>query len=156
LRRSWGDIGGRGGGGPSRKTNIGVFVALIESGALALALSSCGEKPEPPVGTPSATRPPALQEPDQGDERGVRVDVAVRVTRRAIRVDPRTVAGFLPVRYAVRNATKRRIVVRISRQPPLRVAPGLRVSTDSPGEKPGRVRISAGGRRATLRVKPGG
>jgi hypothetical protein len=123
---------------------------------IALVLASCGEKPEPPVGTPTASPAPSLHEPDQGDEEGVRVDVAVRVTRRAIRVDPRTVAAFLPLRFKVTNATQRRVFVRIGGQPARQVGAGLSASEDSQGEKPGRLRISAGGRHATVRVKSGG
>jgi hypothetical protein len=108
------------------------------------------------VGTPTPAPTQALQERDQGDEGGVRVDVTVRVTRSGIRVAPRTVAAFLPLRFAVSNATRRRVVVRIPGQPALQVAAGLKASVDSRGEKPGRLRISAGGRRATLRVEPGG
>jgi hypothetical protein len=132
------------------------LVVLIEAGAAALVLAACGEKPEPPVGTATPAPTQGLREPDQGDEDGVRVDVSVRVTPRGIRVAPRTVAAFLPLRFAVANATRRRVVVRITGQPALQVAAGLKASVDSRGEKPGRLRISAGGRRVTLRVKPGG
>jgi hypothetical protein len=123
---------------------------------IALVLASCGEKPEPPVGTPTPTPQKTLQEPDQGDESGVRVDVSVRVTGRAVRVQPRTVAAFLPLRFEVTNTTRRRVAVRITGQAALRVGPGLRASEDSRGEKPGRLTIRAGGRHATVRVKPGG
>ena len=123
---------------------------------LALVLASCGEKPEPPVGTPTPIPKQTLQEPDQGDERGVRVDVSVRVTGRAIRVAPRTVAAFLPLRFRVTNTTDRRLFVRISGQPALQLGAGLSASEDSRGEKPGRLTVRAGGRHATVRVKPGG
>jgi hypothetical protein len=109
------------------------------------------------VGTPTATRAPKLQEPDQGDEAGVRVVVGVRVTRRAVRAEPRTVAAFLPLRFTVSNETKRRVFVRITGQRALQLGAGLTASQDSRGEKPGRVRISAGrGRTVVVRVKPGG
>ncbi len=84
------------------------------------------------------------------------MDVAVRVTRGAVRVRPRTVAAFLPLRFRVTNVTARRVVVRIAGLDPARIGPGQTVAQDSRGEKPGRVRISAGGRRGTLIVKSGG
>jgi hypothetical protein len=137
-------------------TNIGFFVVLIETGAVALVLASCGEKPEPRVPVAPTPTQAQLQEPDQGDEEGVRVVVGVRVTRGAVRTEPQTVAAFLPLRFSVTNETKRRVVVRITGQAPLPIAKGLTARRDSRGEKPGRLRISAGGRHATVRVKPGG
>jgi hypothetical protein len=73
-----------------------------------------------------------------------------------VRVEPQTVAAFLPLRFSVTNETKRPVVVRITGQPPLRIAAGQSGRSDSGGEKAGRLRITAGERRATVRVKPGG
>jgi hypothetical protein len=124
---------------------------------LALVLASCGEKPEPQVPvTPTPTATQQLKEPDEGDEDGVRVDVMVRVSARPLRVSPRTVAAFLPLRFKVTNTTRRRVFVRITGQQALQLGAGLSASEDSRGEKPGRLTIRAGRRHATVRVKPGG
>jgi hypothetical protein len=126
----------------------------------ALLLASCGEKPEPkvpvPTATPTATATQSPSEPDQGDEQGTRVTIGIRVLKGSIRVEPRTVAAFLPLDFKVMNRSGQKALVRISGQPAMKIDAGLTASEPSKGEKPGRIRISAGGRHAFVRVKSGG
>ena len=133
------------------------MLLLFESGVAALVLASCGEKPEPKVPvTPTPTKTAGLKEPDQGDEKGTRITVGVRVMRRSIGVEPAVVPAFLPLRFKVTNVTGRKVFVTITGQDALQLGPGLTASEDSAGAKPGRLRLRAGKLRATLRVKPGG
>lgn len=82
----------------------------------------------------------------------------VRATDDALTVRPRRVTAFLPLRFVFDNTRgSRRSTFRVAGLPLVQLPGGLKATQRSPGERPGRLRISAGrGRVAILRVKAGG
>jgi hypothetical protein len=133
-------------GGPSRKRGIGHVKNLVESGVLALVLASCG----------GGSSPPRLQEPDQGDEAGIRIVVGVRITPDSVRVEPSEVDAFLPLRFRLMNETKRSVTMRITGRPNVQMEAESDASQDVDGGPPRRIVLRAGqGRRAVVRVRSG-
>ncbi len=89
------------------------LLAGCGGGPMAATSTPIGTRPPPestptptPTPTPAASPQPHAGEADGGDERPIRVDVAVRVTRSRIVASESAVSAVLPLRFRVR-ATRR-------------------------------------------------
>ena len=104
------------------------------------------------------TAPPSQlrSEPDEGDERPIRVRVGVRITDTLTGVEPSRVAAFLPLRIRVSNDSSGRARVRIATLGTRTVARGGAATMTSPGLEPGRYRVTGPAGSTALRVRPGG
>lgn len=144
--------------GPAHIRRIGRPVVTVETGVLALVLLSCGDSDPAPQSTPTPTPPARLQEPDAGDEQPPAVTVRLRATDEDLTIRPRRVPAFIPLEFVLDNSRGTRTAVfRVPGQPVAEEAAGVKGGQRSAGERPGRLRISAGrGRVAVLRVVAGG
>jgi hypothetical protein len=108
-----------------------------------VALAGCGEKDEPSSAPPKARQSQAA---GGGDEEPIRQRMAITVGRSSIKPTRVQVNAFLGIRLIVRNATKRKQVVRVRGARParaLQLGAGLKKNLDLEGLRPGSYRIVA-------------
>ena len=106
-----------------------------------MALTGCGEKPEP-----SATAPKARQSQAAGggDEQPIRQRVAITLGKQAMKPARPQADAFLGIRLVVRNVSGRAQIVEVRGAKPtqgIQVAKGVSARLDLEGLRPGSYRI---------------